>query len=329
MTAAYITELGPPGVIKVGRLPLPMPGPGEVLVRTEALAVNHVDTFVRSGAYRTTLRFPFIIGRDLVGTVVGPVPPAAGFSVGDRVWCNSLGYDGRQGSFAEYAAVPTNRLYHLPEESGNPEEAVAVLHTAATAHLGLFREAAIRVGETIVVAGAAGGVGSAVAQLAAAAGARVIATARAEDAEWCRSCGAEIVLDYRQPGLYDALATHAPAGVNVFWDNAGQHDLTSTLPIIAPGGRIIVMAGLLANPVLPIGQLYVKDASIRGFAISNASTADLAQAARTINRGLSQGILKARIGAVIPLADSAETHRLQENGARGRTVVLPPAAIDG
>lgn len=91
MAAAYITELGPVGAIEVGRLPVPSPGPGEVLVRTEALAVNHVDTFVRSGAYRTTVRFPFIIGRDLVGTVVGPVAPGAGFSVADRVWCNSLG----------------------------------------------------------------------------------------------------------------------------------------------------------------------------------------------------------------------------------------------
>lgn len=133
------------------------------------------------------------------------------------------------------------------------------------------------------------------------------------------------MLDYRQPGLAEALAAHAPGGVDIFWDNAGQHDLAATLRILARGGRIIVMAGLLAEPVLPIGRLYAKDASIRGFAISNASTADLAEAARTINHGLGRGILKARIGALLPLADSAEAHRLQENGARGRIVVLPPA----
>ena len=322
MAAAYITEFGSADAITVGSLPTQRPSKGEVLVRTEALAVNHVDIFVRSGAYPTSVSFPFVIGRDLVGTVVSAGPQVIGFEPGERVWSNSLGHDGRQGSFAELVVVPAERLYHLPT-GVEPTQAAAVLHTAATAYIGLVREAGLVLGETLVVCGAAGGVGSSVVQLGAAAGARVIATARPDDAAWCRSCGASAVLDYGQSDLAEQIAAHAPEGVDVFWDNSGTHDLEHTLPLLARGGRIIAMAGLLATPVLPIGQLYLKDASIRGFIISNASVADLALAAKMTNYGLSRGILKARICAKLPMSEAAEAHRLQEKGARGRIIVLP------
>lgn len=114
MRAAYVTELGAADVIRVGELPVPAGGPTDVLVRVEVVAVNPVDTMVRSGAYPTPTPFPFVIGRDLVGTVAEASPGAAGFAPGDRVWCNSLGHGGRQGSFAEYAVVPAERLYPLP-----------------------------------------------------------------------------------------------------------------------------------------------------------------------------------------------------------------------
>ncbi len=114
MRAAYITELGPADAIRVGELPVPAIGPTDVLVRVEVVAVDPVDTMVRSGAYPTPTPFPFVVGRDLVGTVAVAPPGAAGFAPGDRVWCNSLGHGGRQGSFAGYAPVPAERLYHLP-----------------------------------------------------------------------------------------------------------------------------------------------------------------------------------------------------------------------
>jgi NADPH:quinone reductase-like Zn-dependent oxidoreductase len=326
MTAAYVTGLGTPDVIRVGELPVPVPGPTDVLVRTAALAVNHVDTFVRSGAYRTYLPFPFIVGRDVVGTVAATGGGVAGFAAGDRVWCNSLGHDGRQGPFAQYALVPVERLYQLPD-AADPSTAVSVLHTAATAYLGLFREGRVRAGETIVVGGAAGGVGSAVVRLATAAGARVIATAAERDVEWCRSCGARTVLDYRDPDLPARIGAAAPGGVDLFWDTSGRHDLDATLPLLARGARVILMAGLAARPVLPVGALYTRDISLRGFAISNASTGDLHAAAMMINDLLAAGELRTRIAATLPLADTARAHRLQETGGhdrpRGRIVVVP------
>lgn len=320
MTAAYVTGFGPPEAIRVGPLPVPTPGPAEVLVRVEAVAVNHVDTFIRSGAYRTGVRFPFVLGRDLVGTVVeGP-----GFTPGDQVWCNSLGHDGRQGSFAEYAVVPADRLYRLPA-AADPVEAVSLLHTTATAHIGLFREARVAPGETVLVVGAGGGVGSAVVQLAAAAGARVVAVDRQENAGWCHTCGAVDFLDRATPDLTASIASLAPSGVHVHWDNTGRHDFAATLPLIAPGGRIVVMAGMGARSVLPAGALYTRDVSIHGFAISNASVADLASAARTINDALADGRLRTRIRAELPLTETATAHRMLAAPADqpGRIVLIP------
>jgi NADPH:quinone reductase-like Zn-dependent oxidoreductase len=194
MRAAYITELGPAEAIRVGALAVPDPGPTDVLVQVEVVAVDPVDTLVRSGAYATPTPFPFVVGRDLVGTVAAAGPGAAGFAPRDRVWCNSLGHGGRQGSFAEYAVVPADRLYHLPA-GADPVTAVAALHPAATAHLALFRHGGLRPGEIVYVGGGAGNVGSALTRLAGLGGARVLAGARPEDAGWCRSAGAAELVD--------------------------------------------------------------------------------------------------------------------------------------
>lgn len=327
MRAAYITAYGGPEVIQVGRLPVPVPGPTDVLVHTELSAVNHVDTFVRSGSYATLTPFPFVIGRDLVGTVAATGPGVDGFTVGDRVWCNSLGHGGRQGSFAEYAVVAADRLYRLPAEA-DPATTVSVLHTAATAYLGLFRFGQLRPGETVLIAGAAGGVGSAAVQLAVAAGARVVATAAPADADWCRQCGAEQVFDYQDAELPARLAEAAPGGFDLWWDNSGRHDLELAVPLLNRGGRIIALAGRAARPVLPMGALYTRDASIRGFVISNASTADLAAAAEVINSMLAAGRLRSRIDRVFPLAEAAEAHRRMEAGAKGRILVaVDPEAV--
>lgn len=318
--AAYITRLGPPEEIRWGDLPDPVAGPADVIVRTLAVAVNPVDTFVRSGRYPTPTPFPFVVGRDLVGEVARPGP---GFSAGDRVWCNSLGHGGRQGSFAELVAVPADRLYRLPDGVG-VEESVAVLHPAATAYLALFRHARLRLGETVYVAGAAGNVGDALVRMATAAGARVVASARPEDEERCRSAGAVAVADYRDPSLPAWLREAAPDGVDVHVDTSGRHDLGTAVELLARGGRVVLLAGTGARATLPVGPLYVKDGRLLGFVISNASVADLAEAARAIGTLLAADALPARIAGVLPLREAAEAHRRLEAGhVRGRLVLRP------
>ncbi|MFG2819420.1 NADPH:quinone reductase [Kitasatospora sp. NPDC048365] len=324
MRAAFIEQLGPPQNIRFGEVPSPVPGPTDVLVDVIAVSANPVDTFVRSGVFRTPVEFPFVVGRDLVGTVAAAGPGAPGFAVGDRVWCNSLGHGGRQGAAAEQAVVAADRLYHLPE-GVDEDEAVATVHPAATAYLGLFTHGALRAGETVLVAGAAGNVGSALVVLAAAAGARVVATARAEDAEYCRALGAAEVLDYRDPELPARLAAACPGGVDLHLDTSGSNDLAAAVELLAPRGRIVLLAGARSAPVLPAGRLYMKDGSVRGFVISHATTAELAEAAAAINRALPTGKLRPRALTRLPLSATADVHRALENGElNGRRVVLRP-----
>lgn len=323
--AAYVLAPGPAKDIQVGELPLPPLGATEVLVRTTLMAVNHVDTFVRSGAYPTPLPVPFIIGRDLVG-VVAAAGTVSGFRVGEAVWCNSLGHGGRQGSFAEYAAAPAERLYRLPH-GADPELAVSLAHPAATAYLALFREGGLRVGQTVFVGGGGGGVGSAAVQLAHAAGARVITTASARDADWCRECGADVVIDYRDGRVTELIRDAAPDGIDVHVDTSGRHDFDGSVPLLARGGRLIVMAALDARPPLPVGALYTNDVSVRGFVISNASVADLAAAAAAINQLLATGRLQSRISVRLPLEQAGRAHRLMERpdpaSPPGRIIVRP------
>jgi NADPH:quinone reductase-like Zn-dependent oxidoreductase len=325
MYAAYINERGPAKNIIYGTLPVPSPLPSEVLIKSAALGVNHVDTFIRSGAVMVGMTFPFIIGRDVVGTVVKVGSDVQGFREGQWVWCNSLGFDGRPGAFAEYCAVAAERLYHLPSEA-DPAEAAAVVHAAATACVGLFRDAKIGRGETVVVHGAGGAVGSAVVQLASAAGAKVIATTRAGNLSWSRECGAEEALDYTEPELHKRIRKLAPDGVDVYWDNSGRPEFENNVRLLGRGGRIVVLAGLNARPSLPVGELYTRDGKILGFAITNASVPDLAAAATQINKRLADGSLRARIGARYDLADARAVHeRLEQDsrGLKGRIVVTP------
>lgn len=326
MRAAYIERLGPPEEIRFGELPDPRPGPTDVLVDVLATTVNPVDTFVRSGLFRTPLGLPFVIGRDLVGRVAVAGPGAPGFTAGDLVWSNSLGHGGRQGAAAELAAVPADRLYPLPA-GVDPYEAVATVHPAATAHLALFIHGGLRTGETVLVEGAAGNVGSALVCMAAEAGARVLATASASDAAHCRRLGAGEVFDYRDPELAGRLSRAASDGVDVHLDTSGGNDLTSAVGLLAPRGRIVLLAGARTRPVLPAGELYMKDGSVRGFVISHATSAELADAARSINRLLAAGRLRPRSLETLPLSAAADVHRRMESGElHGTRVVLRTSA---
>jgi len=324
MRAAYIERPGPATDIRYGELPAPRPGPTDVLVDVIATTVNPVDTFVRSGAFPTPLPLPFVVGRDLIGRVAEVGAGVAGFRVGDLVWCNSLGHGGRQGSAAEQAVVPVDRLYRLPD-GADPAIGVTLLHPVATAYLALFVHGRLRPGETVVVAGGAGNVGAALVALAATAGARVVATASAADAEFCRRNGAAEVLDYRAPDLVDRLRSACPNGVDIHLDTAGRNELESMIDLLALRGRVVLLAGGGTRPVLPAGALYQYDRTVTGFAISHATTAELAEAARAVNRMLATGRVAPREVVPLPLSAVGEAHRmLEQSELHGRRAVIRP-----
>jgi 2-desacetyl-2-hydroxyethyl bacteriochlorophyllide A dehydrogenase len=324
--AAYIEELGPPEVIRVGELPAPRPGPCDVLVDVEASAVDPVDAFVRSGAWATPTPFPFVIGRDLVGTVAEAGPGVPGFRPGDRVWCNSLGHGGRQGAAAERAVVSADRLYRLPD-GVDALDAVALAHPASTAYLALFTHGRLRAGETVCVLGAAGNVGSAAVVMAARAGARVVAVASARDAGRCHALGARHVVDRRDPDLPALIRAAAPDGLDLHLDTSGHNDLETAVDLLAPRGRVVVMAGLRTRSVLPAGPLYLRGGTVTGFAISYARSDELAEAAARVNRMLAEDLLRPRAVEELPLTAAAEAHRRLERGeVHGRLVLRVGAA---
>lgn len=324
MRAAYIDRLGPAEAIRHGTVPVPTAGPTDVVIRVAAVSVNPVDTFVRSGAFATPMSFPFVIGRDAVGTVAAAGSSGLDVRIGQAVWTNSLGHAGRPGAAAEYAVVPVDRLYPLPD-GVDPVQAVAVVHPAATAYLALFTHARLQPGETVYVAGAAGHVGSAATLLAARAGARVLASASAADLGRVRELGAQLAFDYRADDLTARLRAAAPHGVDVHVDTSGRNDLEAALAVLADRGRVVLLAGMASRPVLPAGQLYTHDQSVLGFVISKATSAELAAAAAVLNPLMADGSLRAGCIEELPLGKAADAHaRLESGRARGVRLVLRP-----
>lgn len=330
MKAAYITRTGPPDVIIYGDLPAPKPGPTECLIKVAAVDVNPIDTYVRSGMIPAKINFPFILGRDLAGTITEVGAQVKRFKVGDRVWASNQGFAGRPGTFSEFAAVDECWLHATPA-AVREEDVAAVSLVGITAHLGLFRDARLKAGETVFVNGGTGGVGSCVVQMAKAIGARVITTAGSDEkVAISRRLGADLAVNYQTQDVDAAIKSFAPDGVNLWWETLREPDFERAVPLLALRGRMVVMAGREARPAFPVGAFYTKDCSLFGFAMFNSSAVEQQAAAADINRWMSDGKLKAQIDRVLPLSETATAHRLQEastihkSGALAGKIVLQP-----
>ncbi len=313
MKAAYLETTGGPEVIQYGELPRPEPGPDEVLVRVAAAAVNPIDTYIRAGIVKMQLPRPFIPGCDLAGTVESVGSGVKRFHPGDRVWGSNQGLLGRQGTFAEVACVKEEWLYPTPAGVSDAEAAAAAL-TGITAHLGLFRWASLKAGETVFVNGGTGGVGSMVVQLAKAAGARVLTTVGSADkAKLCREWGADRVLNYKtddvDAGIRDFVKDE---GVQVWFETQREPDFLRIFPLMGRRGRVVVIAGRTAQPIFPLGAFYPRDLSLYGYAMFNATPDEQRRCADDINRLLAEKRLHVVIGKTFPLSEAAAAHRLQE-----------------
>lgn len=322
MKAAYIERTGPPENIVFGELPAPKPTATQCLVKVGAVAVNPVDTYIRSGMIQMQLPFPFIVGCDVAGTVAEVGSSVTRFEPGDRVWGSNQGLLGRQGTFAEYAAVDECWLYPTPDRVTD-EQAAALSLVGITANLGLVRDAKLQRGETIFVNGGSGGVGSTVVQMAKALGARVIATAGSDKKiELCRKLGADFVINYQAQNIETELKKLAPGGVNVWWETLRDPNFDLAIAALAARGRMILMAGREARPPFPVGPFYVKGCSLHGFVMFMATPEEQRDCSEDINRWLAGGKLKANIDRVLPLSQAAAAHRLQEESTIGKSGAL-------
>jgi NADPH2:quinone reductase len=284
-----------------------------VLVKVAAVAVNPIDTYIRAGVVAMPIPKPYILGCDLAGTVERVGTGVTRFHAGDRVWGSNQGLLGRQGTFAEYAAVHEDWLYPTPSGVADTAAAAAAL-VAITAHLGLFRCARLQAGDIVFVNGGTGGVGSMVVQMAKAVGARVITTVgSAEKAAHCQRWGADLVLNYRTEDIPARIKDFTGGtGVNVWYETHREPDYDRMVDLTAKRGRLVVTAGRQARPPFPHGPFYTKDLSLHGFAMFNAPPAEQRQCAEDIQRWLGNRRLDVPIGKTLPLCEAAAAHRLQE-----------------
>jgi len=331
MKAAYFESTGTPEVIRVGDLPMPQPKAGEVLVKVMAASISPIDVYVRAGAVNMPRPTPCITGSDLAGVVTAVGDGVRQFKSGDRVWGSNQGLLGRQGTCAQFASVREEWLYSIPDNDSF-EQAAALALVGITAHLGLFECAKLKAGETVFVNGGTGGVGSSVVQMAKAVGARVITTAGSDEkVSLAREMGADHAFNYKSEDFNAHLkGVLGSGGIHVWYETQPPTDLDRTFELMAPRGRIVVMAGRQARPTFPNGPFYVKGLSIHGFAMFNSTPDEQRACAEDINEWTAGGKLKSLIGKRFSLEETALAHQfLEENTLKkagtltGKIVILP------
>lgn len=291
MKAVYIDSPGPDVTFQYGDMPTPAIKDDQVLVQVAYAAINNVDTLIAKGAVKmVNLPSPFALGRDMCGTVVKVGRSVSGFAVGDRVWTNSEGIFGRQGTYAEYSAVDGNRLYKLPK-TVDPKEFIAGVHAGFTAHYGLCQNAHISEKDVVFIKGGSGNVGSAMIQVAKRIGAKVIATASDEaKRDWCTKLGADKVI---------AREAVPEGGVTLFCDTSGEDNLGQVIPVMSDRGRILLMAGFGKKVEFTAGPYYYEELRTIGFAVTKAHPDELAIGADYLNCNP----LQVRVDQVYKLAD--------------------------
>jgi NADPH:quinone reductase-like Zn-dependent oxidoreductase len=249
MNAAALDQFGPPQVLSVHTLPVPLPGPGEVLIELHAAGVGVWDASVRDGSWRPFGRpkFPLIPGTDGAGIVVMKGPRVRRFDIGERVWAYHYA-NPKGGFYAEYVAVDVEHVGSMPRRL-NFVEAGAGATTGLTALQGI--DDALRVGknETVLVFGATGAVGTLAIQFAKRKRARVLATASGRDATaLAKKLGADRIFDARSDDAVNALKALAPDGIDAALVLAGSDTLEACLDLVKPDGRIAYPNGVWPEP---------------------------------------------------------------------------------
>jgi NADPH:quinone reductase-like Zn-dependent oxidoreductase len=303
MQAVIFEEFGGPEVLRTEEVTEPHAGPGQARIRVRAAGVNPIDFKVRRGWTKgfIDVTFPATPGMEVAG-VVDEVGEGAGFAVGDEV----VGWSAT-GSYADYAILGNAAA----KPAGLSWEQAVGLPVAGETAQRVLDELHVKAGETVLVHGAAGAVGSIAVQLAKAAGATVIGTASPANHEFLRSLGA-VPLEYGD-GLVDRVRAAAPQGVDAVFDTAGQGVLPDSIELRGGTDRIVTIADF--------GAAELGVAASMG---ASKSPEEIAADLTNQLRAAAAGDLRVRIAQTFPLADAAKAQELSESGhARGKVVVLP------
>ena len=322
MKAIRVHEYGGPEVLRLEDVPAPQPKEGEVLVRLAAIGLNFIDSYQRSGLYRTPL--PFTAGSEGAGTVEALGPGVTDVAVGDRV-----AYAGPLGAYAEYAAVPASRLVKIPEGL-DFKLAAAVMLQGMTAHYLTHSTYPLKPGETCLLHAAAGGVGLLLTQIAKLRGARVIGTVSTpQKEEMARGAGADEVVRYTEKDfLVEVKRLTDGKGVPVVYDSVGQATFEKSLDCLSPRGYMVLF-GQSSGPVPPVdprvlnvkGSLFLTRPSLVDY---TRTREELLWRADEVLGWVVSGRVQVHIGNEFPLAEAAEAHRKQASRATtGKTVLIP------
>lgn len=322
MKAVVLNSFGGPDAFELRELPKPVPGPGQVLVRVHATSVNPLDFQVRRGDYPDLVPLPAITGHDVSGVVEAVGAGVTAFAPGDEVWYTPQIFGG-PGSYAEYHVAAENIIGKKPASLSHLEAASLSL-VGGTAWEALVGRTALRVGETILVHGGAGGVGHVAIQLAKAIGARVITTVRGTNFEFARNMGADVLIDYENEDYVDAVMRETSGrGVDVVVDTIGGDTLSRSAEALAQLGRLVTIVDI-AQPQNLI-HAWGKNASYH-FVFTRQNRGKLDELSALVERGQ----LRPHVGATYTLAEIPLAHaRLEsrDKGLRGKIAiaVVPPA----
>ena len=319
MKAIVVRAFGPPEVMKLEDVPDPSARQGQVLIRVKAVGVNPVDSYIRSGSYARKPNLPYTPGTDLGGIVEAVGSGVSRVKPGDRVYAHAVA-----GACAELAVCDQAVAVPLPDHVSF-QQGAAMGVPYGTAWRALFIRGQARPGETVLVHGASGGVGTAAIQIARAHGMRVIGTAgTAQGVKLVRELGAHDVLNHRDPDyMQQVMPLTGGRGVDVVLEMLANVNLDRDLDVIAPRGRVVVIGNRGRVEIDP-RKTMGKDGAILGLTLFNATPEELREIHAGLAAGLENGSLKPAIGRELPLAEAAKAHvAVMESGAFGKIVLMP------
>lgn len=321
MKAIQVNSTGGPEVLQLAELPVPQPKPNEAVVKIAASGVNFIDTYQREGRYKVPL--PFVLGQEAAGTVSAVGSDVKQLKVGDRVaWASVLG------TYAEYAAVPADKLVLIPDGVSDQQAAAAMLQ-GMTAHYLLHGAFPLHKGQTALVHAAAGGVGLLLVQMARQIGARVIGTVSTEEkAKLAREAGADEIIFYTQSDFEtETKRLTNSKGVDVVYDGVGKTTFEKGLNVLRPRGYMVLFGGS-SGAVPPFdliqlstkGSLFVTRPTLGHY---TATREELEERSGAVLGMIASGKLKMRIEHTYKLADAAQAHRdLEGRKTTGKLLLL-------
>lgn len=319
MKAVRVHQTGGPEVLRLEEVPIPEPGPGEVLVRLLAIGVNYIDTYKRKGLYPVPL--PFTLGEEGAGVVEKVGEGVLGVHPGDRVAFANV-----QGAYAEYQVVPAERLVPVPEGL-DPKLAAAALLQGMTVHYLLKSTYPVAPGDQVLVHAGAGGVGLLLIQWAKRLGATVYATASTEAKRaLAKEAGADYALPYE--GFAQAVKALSGGGVDAVYDGVGQSTFEGSLEALRPRGYLVLF-GQSSGPVPPLdpqvlnrkGSLFLTRPTLHHY---TATRKELLWRAGEVFEAIREGWLRVRIGAEFPLEGAKEAHEaLEGRQTVGKVLLIP------